>query len=454
MKTSIKTSNPYNGNQLESYKLDSKSILNEKLKLADTTFKTWKKFEIEERVDLLQNLADELFKQKTELSELITEEMGKPILESTAEIEKCIYLIDFYIKNAEQFLQDDIIETEAHESFISYDPLGCILAIMPWNYPFWQVFRFAVPTLSAGNVALLKHASNVTGCAVAIEKLFLDAGFPKGCFQTLITDHKSVEELMESETIKAVSLTGSEKAGRKIAELAGKNLKHSLLELGGNNACIILKDTDLDQYIDTMVKARMQNSGQSCIAAKRFIVVESIYDEFIKKFTSKVEALRYGNPKDNDTTISCLAREDLADILEKQVKASIDLGAKVLFGNKREGAYYQPTILTHVTAKMPVFKEETFGPVAAIIKVKSEDEAYETAMNSKFGLGTMVFTSNYKAASKRILEIEDGAFFINEMVKSDPRLPFGGTKSSGFGRELSKEGMLAFVNRKTVYINK
>jgi succinate-semialdehyde dehydrogenase / glutarate-semialdehyde dehydrogenase len=454
MKTSIKTSNPYNGNQLESYKLDSKSILNEKLKLADTTFKTWKEFEIEERVDLLQNLADELFKQKTELSELITEEMGKPILESTAEIEKCIYLIDFYIKNAEQFLQDDIIETEAHESFISYDPLGCILAIMPWNYPFWQVFRFAVPTLSAGNVALLKHASNVTGCAVAIEKLFLNAGFLKGCFQTLITDHKSVEKLMESETIKAVSLTGSEKAGRKIAELAGKNLKHSLLELGGNNACIILKDADLDQYIDTMVKARMQNSGQSCIAAKRFIVVESIYDEFIKKFTSKVEALKYGNPKDTDTTISCLAREDLADILEEQVKASIDLGAKVLFGNKREGAYYQPTILTHVTAKMPVFKEETFGPVAAIIKVKSEDEAYETAMNSKFGLGTMVFTSNYKAASKRILEIEDGAFFINEMVKSDPRLPFGGTKSSGFGRELSKEGMLAFVNRKTVYINK
>ncbi|RED43029.1 succinate-semialdehyde dehydrogenase/glutarate-semialdehyde dehydrogenase [Winogradskyella eximia] len=454
MKTSIKTSNPYNGNQLESYKLDSKSILNEKLKLADTTFKTWKEFEIEERVDLLQNLADELFKQKIELSELITEEMGKPILESTAEIEKCIYLIDFYIKNAEQFLQDDIIETEAHESFISYNPLGCILAIMPWNYPFWQVFRFAVPTLSAGNVALLKHASNVTGCAVAIEKLFLNAGFPKGCFQTLITDHKSVEKLMESETIKAVSLTGSEKAGRKIAELAGKNLKHSLLELGGNNACIILKDADLDQYIDTMVKARMQNSGQSCIAAKRFIVVESIYDEFIKKFTSKVEALKYGNPKDTDTTISCLAREDLADILEEQVKASIDLGAKVLFGNKREGAYYQPTILTHVTAKMPVFKEETFGPVAAIIKVKSEDEAYETAMNSKFGLGTMVFTSNYKAASKRILEIEDGAFFINEMVKSDPRLPFGGTKSSGFGRELSKEGMLAFVNRKTVYINK
>ena len=205
MKTSIKTSNPYNGNHLESYKLDSKSILNEKLKLADTTFKTWKKFEIEERVDLLQNLADELFKQKTELSELITEEMGKPILESTAEIEKYIYLIVFYIKNAEQFLQDDIIETEAHESFISYDPLGCILAIMPWNYPFWQVFRFAVPTLSAGNVALLKHASNVTGCAVAIEKIFLDAGFPKGCFQTLITDHKSVEKLMESETIKAVS---------------------------------------------------------------------------------------------------------------------------------------------------------------------------------------------------------------------------------------------------------
>ncbi|WP_299101385.1 NAD-dependent succinate-semialdehyde dehydrogenase [uncultured Winogradskyella sp.] len=454
MAETIKTYNPYNGNQLETYKLESKDTLNEKLELADRTFKSWKNYEIEERIELLKVLANVTFENKSNLSQLITSEMGKPVKESVAEIEKCILLIDFYIKNADQFLQDDIIKTEAVESFISYDPLGCILAIMPWNYPFWQVFRFAIPTLTAGNVGLLKHASNVTGCAVAIEKLFIDAGFPKGCFQTLVTDHDTVEDLLKNDIVKAVSLTGSEKAGRKIAELAGKNLKTSLLELGGNNACIILNDADLDEHIDTIVKARMQNSGQSCIAAKRFIVEETIYDEFIEKFTSKVKDLEYGDPTHTDTTISCMAREDLAEELEEQVKKSIALGANVLLGNKRDGAYYQPTILTDVTAEMPVFKEETFGPMAAVIKVKNEDEAYKVASNSKFGLGTMVFTSDYEAASKRISEIEDGAFFINEMVKSDPRLPFGGTKISGYGRELSKEGMLAFVNKKTIYINK
>lgn len=453
MNTKIDTYNPFDGSHIKSYELVSKPKLKGKLKLAEETFTTWKDVDVVERVDLLEKLANELYKNKTTLSELITKEMGKPILESKSEIEKCIYLIDFYIKNAEQFLQDDIIETDAHESFISYDPLGCILAIMPWNYPFWQVFRFAIPTLTTGNVALLKHASNVTGCAVAIEKLFIEAGFPKGCFQTLIADHETIEELMGNDIIKAVSLTGSEKAGRKIAELAGKNLKPSLLELGGNNACIILKDADLEKYLNTIVKARMQNSGQSCIAAKRFIVVEAIYDEFIKKFTAKVKALKFGDPMEEETTMSCLAREDLAEILEKQVQKSIDLGAEVLLGNKRDGTYYQPTILTNVTTEMPVFKEETFGPVAAIIKVKSEDEAYKTAANSKFGLGTMIFTSDFDAASQRISDIEDGGFFINEMVKSDPRLPFGGTKISGYGRELSKEGMLAFVNKKTVYIN-
>ncbi|NRD20499.1 NAD-dependent succinate-semialdehyde dehydrogenase [Winogradskyella eckloniae] len=454
MTTEITTYNPYKGDTLKTYTLDTKDVLNNKLELADSAQKDWKVLKISKRIKLLQNLANEMDKKKAELSELMTKEMGKPILESKAEIEKCTLLIDFYIVNSDQFLQDDIIETEAHESFISYDPLGCILAVMPWNYPFWQVFRFAIPTLTAGNVGLLKHASNVTGCAIAIENLFIDAGFPKGCFQTLVTDHDGIETIIKNDIVKAVSLTGSEKAGRKIAELAGKNLKPSLLELGGNNACIVLKDADLEKHMDTMVKARMQNSGQSCIAAKRFIVVEEIYDEFIKQFKSKVEDLNYGNPTDETTTMSCLAREDLAQILEEQVNKSIDLGAKVLMGHQRDGAYYHPTLLTNVSAEMPVFKEETFGPVAAIIKVKDEDEAYNCASQSRFGLGTMVFTSNYEAASKRISEIEDGAFFINEMVKSDPRLPFGGTKISGYGRELSKEGMLAFVNKKTIYINK
>ncbi|NRD22769.1 NAD-dependent succinate-semialdehyde dehydrogenase [Winogradskyella litoriviva] len=454
MKTKFNTKNPYTGKQLQTYTLDSESDLREKLDLANTTFSNWRLTEISQRIQLLQNLANEIHKNKTELSELITTEMGKPISESRAEIEKCILLIDFYIVNADQFLQDDLIETEAHESFISYDPLGCILAIMPWNYPFWQVFRFAIPTVTAGNVAILKHATNVTGCALIIEELFINSGFPKGCFQTILTNHDGIEQLMEDNTIKAVSLTGSERAGQKIAEIAGKNLKPSLLELGGNNACIILKDANLDKYMDIIVKARMQNSGQSCIAAKRFIVVKEIYDDFIKKFISKVEDLKFGNPLDEDTTMSCLAREDLAETLAKQVNQSIDLGAKIVYGNQRDATYYQPTIITNISSEMAVFKEETFGPIAAIIKVKSEEEAYRTASNSKFGLGTMVFTSNYEAASKRISQIEDGAFFINEMVKSDPRLPFGGTKISGYGRELSKEGMLAFVNKKTVYINK
>ncbi|MDH7912897.1 NAD-dependent succinate-semialdehyde dehydrogenase [Winogradskyella sp. SYSU M77433] len=450
----ITTTNPYNGETLESYTLHSKEELKEKLNLANEEFKSWKTTEISDRVELLSNLADELENDKTSLSLLMTKEMGKPISESIAEIEKCIFLIDFYAQNAEDFLADSIIKTDAHESFISYDPLGCILAVMPWNYPFWQVFRFAIPTLTAGNVGLLKHASNVTGCALAIEELFIKAGFPKGCFQTLLAKHEDIEELIGNDIIKAVSLTGSEKAGKSIAETAGKHLKKCVLELGGNNACIILKDADLDKHIDTIVKARMQNSGQSCIAAKRFVVVEEIYDEFLEKFTEKVENLKYNNPENTETTISCLARPDLADTLEDQVKKSIDLGAKVHYGNSRSNAYYEPTILTNITREMPVFREETFGPIAAIIKVSNEEEAYQIALDSRFGLGSMVFTEDYEKATERILDIEDGAFFINEMVKSDPRLPFGGTKASGYGRELSKEGILEFVNTKTIYINK
>lgn len=454
MSDTINTYNPYNGEHIKTYKLDSKVVLNKKLELANATFKSWKLLEISQRAKLLQKLADELLADKDSLSKLITLEMGKPITESKAEIEKCAFLIQFYAHNADQFLADAIIETDAHESYISYDPLGCILAVMPWNYPFWQVFRFAIPTLIAGNVALLKHASNVTGCATAIEKLFNKSGFPEGCFQTLLADHDTIEEIIGNDIVKAVTLTGSEKAGKSIARTAGKHLKKTVLELGGNNACIILKDADLDKHLDTIVKARMQNSGQSCIAAKRFLVEEEIYDEFLEQFTKKVKALNYDDPLKEDTNMSCLARPDLADILEEQVSKSVEKGAKVHYGNKRDDAYYQPTILTNVTEDMPVFKEETFGPVAPIIKVKNLDEAIAMASNSRFGLGTMIFTEDHKKASKKVLAIEDGAYFINEMVKSDPRLPFGGTKASGYGRELSKEGILEFVNKKTIFINK
>ncbi|MDG5492928.1 NAD-dependent succinate-semialdehyde dehydrogenase [Psychroserpens sp. SPM9] len=450
----IITLNPYTNEILDKYQTFSDTKVKNVIKAAEKTYSTWKLESVSDRAQLLDQVANTLYQNIERYSLLITNEMGKPISESRAEIEKCIFLCDFYKKNAEDLLADDIIKTDATESFISYDPLGTILAIMPWNYPFWQALRFAIPTLTAGNTALLKHASNVSGCALALQELFDNSGYPEACFQTLLVTHEQIETIIESDSIKAVSLTGSEKAGKKIAAIAGKHLKKTVLELGGNNACIILNDADLDQYLDIMVKARMQNTGQSCIAAKRFIVQDTIYDEFLERFVDKIKELKSGDPSKKDTSIGVLAREDLADILEKQIKTSVSSGAKVVFGNYKNSTYYQPTVLTNVTPGMPVFDEETFGPVAAIIKVKTKNDAYQMASKSRFGLGTMLFTEATDDAVKRISTIEDGAFFINEMVKSDPRLPFGGTKSSGYGRELSREGILEFVNKKTVYINK
>lgn len=452
--STITTINPYTQEELKTYKLIDNTVLQQKLELAEAQFKNWKSFEIKDRRKRLSKVAKLLIERKESYAKLMTEEMGKPLAQGISEIEKCAWVCDFYAKNADDFLADQLIETDAEESFISYDPLGVILAIMPWNYPFWQVMRFAAPTLMAGNTALLKHASSTTECALEIQKLFEDAGFPEGCFQTLLVSHEQIESVISNDIVKAVSLTGSEGAGRKIAEIAGENLKKAVLELGGNNACIVLKDADLDKHIATMAWARMQNAGQSCIAAKRFIVVEDIYDEFLSKFKAKVESYVVGNPMDDKTEIASMASVHLAEEVEAQVKKSLDLGAKVVLGNKLEGALYHPTILENVTTEMPVFKEEVFGPVAAIIKVKNEDEAYEMASKSRFGLGSMVFTKKVDKAKKRIGDIADGAFFINELVKSDPRLPFGGTKASGYGRELSKEGIMEFVNVKTVYSSK
>ena len=454
MKNSIITSNPYNQKELKTYNYHTDNELKIILDNAQNTFENWKTKEIKERTKLLQNLANLLEDKKEIYAKLMTEEMGKPISQSIAEIEKCVWLCDFYITNAEDFLADSIIETDAKESFISYDPLGVVLAVMPWNYPFWQVMRFAVPSLTAGNVGLLKHASNVTSTALAIQDLFEEAGYPKGCFQTLLVNHDQIEDIIENDIVKAVTLTGSETAGRSIAAVAGKNLKKTVLELGGNNACVVFDDANLDKHIDTMVKARMQNTGQSCIAAKRFIVSEKIYDQFISRFKDEVSKLNSGDPEDSDTFIGVMAREDLAEELEQQVNKSIDLGAKIILGNKRNKAYYEPTIITDVTEDMPVFKEETFGPVAAVIKAKDNEHAIKLAANSRFGLGTMIFTENTDNIYNYIGDIPDGALFINDMVKSDPRLPFGGTKASGYGRELSKEGILEFVNKKTVYIKK
>jgi len=454
MSNTIKSINPYNQELIETYTLETEAQVFSKLKMADKAFNDWKNEDIEHRTQLLINVGNILEERLEPLSKLITLEMGKPIQESRAEINKCIFLCDFYTTNAEEFLADQIIKTDAQESFISYDPLGVILAIMPWNFPFWQVLRFAIPTLAAGNTVVVKHASNVTGCALALQTIFEDAGFNPGCFQTLVTNHKVIEKVLEDPIVKAVSLTGSEKAGRSIAKVAGQHLKKAVLELGGNNACIVLDDANLNKYIDTIVKARMLNTGQSCIAAKRFIVTENIYDAFVDKFTAKVKTLKYSNPLNEETEIATLAREDLATDIQKQVDDAIQKGAKVVLGNQRDKAYFAPTILTEVTKDMAVFTEETFGPVAPIFKVKNIEEALELATNSKFGLGTMLFTEDTETATEHISKIPDGAFFINEMVKSDPRLPFGGTKASGYGRELSVEGIHEFVNVKTVYINK
>ena len=454
MSSSVKTINPFNNEVLKEYNLHTSKELKNILKASDERFHSWKKTAIAERCRLLNNIAQILEDDKEDYAKMITLEMGKPIKQSLAEVEKCTSLCDFYSTNADNFLADELIETDADESFISYDPLGCILGIMPWNYPFWQVLRFAIPTLTAGNTVILKHATNVAGCSLMIEELFEKAGYPKACFQTIIADHEQTEKLLENPIIKAVSLTGSEKAGRNIAKIAGENLKKCVLELGGNNACIVLDDADLDKHFDTMFNARMQNSGQSCIAAKRFIVTEGIYDNFMKRFQKNTKALKFGDPMKTSTTIGTLARKDLADILKKQVDKSIEKGAKLVVGNTKNKAFFEPTILEDVQPGMPVFDDETFGPVAAIVKAKNIEDAFKLASKTTFGLGTMVFSKDTEKVLDYIDDIQDGAFFINELVKSDARLPFGGTKASGYGRELSKEGIHEFVNKKTVYIKK
>lgn len=448
----IETKNPSDGTQLKKYEEHTTVQLQNMLKMADEVFNTWKQSEIAARTELLQNVGSILAARKQHYAELMTMEMGKPISQSIAEIEKCVWVCEFYVVNAEKFLADALIDTDAEESFISYDPLGCILGIMPWNFPFWQVMRFAAPTLTAGNTILLKHAANVTGCAYALQELFEEAGYPKGCFQTIVAGHEQIEKLIASDALKAVTLTGSEKAGKAVAANAATHLKKAVLELGGNNACVVWEDADLNKYMDVMVSARMQNNGQSCIAAKRFIVVDGIYDEFLRKFEDAVAKLKKGDPMQKETYITTLATQDIADTVEKQVKDSIIMGAGVLIGNKRKYTYFEPTILTGVVAGMPVFDEEVFGPVAAVVRAKDRNDAIALASTSRFGLGTMLFTEDIVTARKMIGAIPDGSFFINDMVKSDPRLPFGGTKASGYGRELSREGILEFVNVKTVYI--
>lgn len=448
----IKSINPYTNEIIEKFKQDSKSSVNKKVKLADKTFQTWSRTNFERKKTLMLQLAKELKQNKKDYALAITREMGKPITQGIAEIEKCAWLCEYYANNAESQLQSQEIKTDASKSYVRFDPLGVIFAVMPWNYPFWQVFRFAVPSLMAGNVCLLKHSSNVMRSAENIQQAFKNAGFPEGCFQNLIIKSSKVEDVIRNKRVKAVTLTGSKPAGSSVASIAAEEIKKSVLELGGSNALVVFEDADIDKTIKACVQARFQNTGQSCIAGKRLLIHESIYLKFIESFITEVRELKSGNPEEEDTYIGVMATEELAKELEEQLKSSIDKGAKVILGGKRNKAYFEPTVVINVNKKSPIFEEETFGPVMAVTSFKTDMEALDLVNRSKFGLGVSIFTEDLERAKAMIPQIEDGAVFINELVKSDPRLPFGGTKESGFGRELSSFGIHEFINKKTVYI--
>lgn len=448
----FQSTNPYNGEQVGQYTAHTSTELENILDKSGEAFKTWSQQPLSYRTELIQKAGKVLRDNLEEYAQMITSEMGKPISESRAEINKCAWVCDYYAENAETFLAPEEVKTDAEQSFVRHDPIGAVFAVMPWNFPFWQVFRFAAPTLTAGNTGLLKHAPNVFGCAVKIEEIFKKAGFPEGVFQNLIVHHDQTEKIIAHKAVKAITLTGSEMAGSAVAQLAGKYIKKSLLELGGNNSFIVLEDADIDKAVKTAVTARMLNCGQSCIAAKRFILLESIHDEFVEKFTNAVRELKAGDTKSDETQVGPLARKDLADKLDRQVKDSISQGATLLVGGKQDNCFYEPTILGNVKPGMVAFEEETFGPLAAIIKARNVDEAFSLSEQSNYGLGVSIFTRDIAKAVEYASRVSDGAYFVNELVKSDPRLPFGGNKRSGYGRELAKDGMMEFINKKAVYV--
>ena len=422
---------------------------------AQDAFMAWRDRTIADRAVPVRRLATLLRERADKYGRLITIEMGKPIAEATAELEKCAWGAEHYAEHAARYLADEVIESSAQRSIVAFEPLGIVLAVMPWNFPFWQVIRFAAPALMAGNAAVLKHASNVPQCALAIEEVIRDAGFPEGLLRTVLVAGSAVEPVIADPRIRAVTLTGSSDTGSRIAELAGRALKKSVLELGGSDPYIVLADADLDAAAKVGARARNQNAGQSCIAAKRFIAVESIAPDFERRFAAEVEALRVGDPLDPKTQIGPLARADLRETLERQVSESVRMGARVLTGGQRgrgKGWYYQPTVLANVTEDMPVFKEETFGPVAAVLRVRDSDDAVRVANDSSYGLGASLWTRDLKLGEALARKIESGSVFVNGMVASDPRLPFGGIKRSGYGRELSSYGIKEFVNVQTIWI--
>ncbi|MGA9995985.1 MAG: NADP-dependent succinic semialdehyde dehydrogenase [Pyrinomonadaceae bacterium] len=451
----IATINPATSETVKSFEPLTEQELEEKLQRAAETFRSYRRTSFEERARMMTRAAEILENEKEAFARVMTMEMGKPIKAAGDEAAKCALVCRYYAETAENFLADELVETNATRSYIRYQPLGPVLAVMPWNFPFWQVFRFAAPALMAGNVGLLKHASNAPQCALAIEDIFARAGFPQGCFQTLLIGSNMVQRVIEDERVKAATLTGSEPAGSHVASVAGKQIKKTVLELGGSDPFIVMQSANLDEAVKTAVKARTINNGQSCIAAKRFIVAEEIYEEFERKFVAGMEALKIGDPADEETDIGPLATPDILNDLDEQVQKSVKVGARVLTGGKRlnmRGNFYPPTVLTDILKDSPAYSEELFGPVALLFRVRDIEEAIGLANDTTFGLGASAWTNEEAERARFIDELEAGSVFINGMVASDPRLPFGGIKHSGYGRELSAYGIREFVNIKTVWI--
>ena len=451
----IATINPATGETLQTFNPLTSAEIEQKLQLAVNAFRTERKTSFAERARRMLRAAEILERDKEKFAKLMTLEMGKPYKAAISEAVKCTTACRYYAENAEKFLADEVIDTGSGKSFIRYLPIGPVLAVMPWNYPFWQVIRFAVPALMAGNVGLLKHASNVPQCAVAIEKLFLEAGFPVGAFQTLLIGSGQVDAILNDPRVMAATLTGSEQAGIEVGVSAAKRIKKVVLELGGSDPFIVMPSADLDAAVATAVEARVLNNGQSCIAAKRFIVAEPIAAEFEKKFIQRMENLRIGDPFDEKTELGPLATADAVKSLDADVQKSVKAGAKLLTGGKPlklPGNYYAPTVLTNIPKDSPAYGEEFFGPVALLFRVNNIDEAICLANDVRFGLGASAWTNDDRERERFINELESGMVFINKMVASDPRIPFGGVKHSGHGRELSANGIREFMNIKTVSI--
>jgi succinate-semialdehyde dehydrogenase/glutarate-semialdehyde dehydrogenase len=451
----IATINPANGQTLKTFQIQSAADIDNALSRARDAFAKHRRTSFADRATKMRKVAALLNKECRELGQLMTIEMGKPIKAAVAEAEKCASACNYYADNAERFLADQTVRMEGGDSWIAFQPIGVVLSIMPWNFPFWQVFRFAAPALMAGNVGLLKHASNVPQCALAIEDLFRRAGFIDGAFQTLLIGSEAVEGIIGDRRVAAVTLTGSEGAGRSVAGAAGKNLKKSVVELGGSDPFIVMPSADFEAAVTTAVQARMINNGQSCIAAKRFIVHHQVYDRFVDEFVRRVSRVRVGDPLDEATELGPLATASIRDELDQQVQASIACGARALTGGKRiarDGYFYEPTVLVDIPASAPAASDELFGPVASVFRASDLDDAIRIANGTTFGLGASAWTRERSEQARFIAEIESGLVFINGMVASDPRLPFGGVKSSGFGRELGEFGIREFVNIKSVRV--